>query len=111
MEAAACRRLFETHGKVEALECDDDLAQHLRDRGFYPKHAVAISEILEAHAGQPRYFANAGTGRRAPVIMVGRTQAGRVIVVPIEPTSRRGVWRPVTAFEANAHHRERYGRS
>lgn len=40
--------------------------------------------------------------------MVGPTRAGRFLCVPIEPTGKCGVWRPVTAFTANAHHVKRY---
>lgn len=71
----------------------------------YGKHSVAAKEVRQVHAGAPDYFENEG---RAPIIMVGLTDSDRMIVVPIEPTHTKGVWRPVTAFEANAHHRDRY---
>ncbi len=74
----------------------------------YGKHFVSPKEIRQAHAGAPKYFENEGEGRGAPIIMVGPTNSGRIVVVPIEPTHTKGVWRPITAFEANAHHRERY---
>ena len=74
----------------------------------YDKHSVAAKEIRQVHARAPRYFENEGEGRRAPIIMVGPTDSGRMIVAPIEPTHTIGVWRPVTAFEANTHHIDRY---
>jgi hypothetical protein len=99
--------LFARDGRVEELDFDDDVLDHLAQRGFYPKHRVAVVEILQVHEGVPRYFANVGTGR-APIVIVEPTAAGRFLCVPIEPTGLRGTWRPVTAFEANAHHRTKY---
>ena len=100
-------QLFSEHGEVEELDVDDDFLAHLTERATYAKHNVTLTEILQVHAGQPKYFTNVGT-HRAPIIMVGPTFAGRLLCVPVEPTNRHGVWRLVTAFEANAHHRLRY---
>ena len=78
------------------------------DRHQYGKHAVSAKEVRQIHTGAPEYFENEGEARRAPVVMVGPTESDRMIVVPIEPTHTRCLWRPVTAFEANAHDRDRY---
>jgi hypothetical protein len=103
--------VFVRHGRVEELALDDVLYGHLVERGTYAKHDVTLAEILQVHQGQPRYFTNAGSdGRRAPVIMVGPTQAGRWLCVPIEPAGGQGVWRAVTGFEANTHHKVKYER-
>jgi hypothetical protein len=96
------------HGAVEELEFTEEFLEHMRSRGTYEKHVVNVTEILEVHSGEPKYFLNSSTGR-APVIMLGITTDGRWLCVPVEPVSgRKGVWQPVTAFEANAHHRRRY---
>jgi hypothetical protein len=79
----------------------------MTERATYARHQVSMTEILEVHGGDPRYFMNSGT-HRAPIIMVGPTAAGRWLCVPLEPAGQSGVWRPVTAFEANAHHRGKY---
>lgn len=108
--------IFAEHGPVEELEIDDAFLEHLRKRGWYAEHSVRLAEILQVHSGRPRYFLNAtppGDGapprpRRAPVVMVGPTALGRFVTVPIEPTGRYGIWHPVTAFQSNTHHRERY---
>jgi uncharacterized DUF497 family protein len=104
--------LMAEYGTVEELDIDDHFRQHLAARATYQKHDVTVAEILQVHQGAPRYFSNASTGasgrRRAPVIMVGRTDDGRLLVVPVEPTGRSGVWRPITAFEGNRHHRMAY---
>ena len=103
----ALEDLFDAHGAVEAIECDAAFMEHMAsEERDYEKHAVTPQEIEEALAIAPAFFENAG--KRAPLIMVGLTQAGRMLAAPLEPTGRKGVWRPVTAFEANAHHRRRY---
>ena len=99
--------LFAYYGRIEEIELDEDLERHLTERGITDKHIVSFSEILEVLHGNPRFFENL-PGRRAPIAMVGPTHEGRVLYVPIEPTGRLGVWRPVTAFTANTHHVERY---
>jgi len=97
--------LFQDHGAVDMLRMDDELQEHMRKRSFYDKHRVTLTEILEVHDNSPKYFLN---NNRAPAIMIGETDAGRVLVVPVEPTGDYGVWRPVTAFEGNAHHKAKY---
>lgn len=101
--------LFSIHGLVEAIECDEAFAEHMASEGRdYGKHAVTPQEVGEAFAIAPVFSENEGDGKRAPIIMVGPAQSSRMLAVPLEPTERRGVWRAVTAFEANAHHRRRY---
>ena len=99
--------LFAHNGSVEELELDEELELHLKERGITEKHIVSFVEILEVLQGNPRYFENL-PGRRAPISMVGPTDSNRILCVPIEPTGKTGVWRPVTAFTANAHHVDRY---
>ena len=99
--------LFDVHGIVGAIECDAAFVEHMAsEERNYEKHAVTPGEIEEALANAPVFSEN--EGKRAPLVMVGLTRAGRMLVAPLEPTGRRGVWRAVTAFEANAHHRGRY---
>ncbi len=106
--SAQPEQLFAQHGRVEELELDIDLQDHLSTRGIYSKHTVSLNEILEVHQGNPKYFENIGRNKRAPIIMVGVTLSDRVLCIPIEPTGVEGRWRVVTAFEANTHHKERY---
>ena len=112
MSSESCQRLsdiFEVHGRVEELEIDEEFAAHMAEsRRQYDKHIVSVKEVRQIHAVAPEYFDNEGENRRALVIMIGPTEAARMLCVPIEPTHNCGVWHPVTAFEANAHDRERY---
>lgn len=102
------RRLLDEHGEVDALLCDDRFHEHMAQRGNYGKHEVSLTEVLEVLDHAPRFFLNRG-GKSAPVIMIGPTFAERMLTVPVVPTDTIGVWRPLTAFESNAHDRERYG--
>lgn len=107
MSEVEINSLFADNGPVEELELDEELEIHLKLRGQTEKHIVSFSEILEVFYAKPQYFENL-SGRRAPVVMLGPTSGGRMLCVPIEPTGRTGVWRPVTAYTANTHHVERY---
>ncbi len=99
------QKLYEYNGEVEELELTEALQAHIRLKD-YEKHQVSLTEIREVHSGKPKIFPNEVEG--APIVMVGPTAADRVLTVPLEPTGQRGVWRPRTAFEANAHHIIRY---
>ncbi len=102
-------RIFSKHGRVEELLLDDRFQEHLSERSRYDKHTVSLTEVLQVHANSPKYYLNGDLRPgRAPIAMVGPTYAGRILCIPIEPTEHLGVWRPKTAFEANAHHTSRY---
>ena len=101
--------LIRAFGRIEELEFDDAFTEHMASsERDYAKHRVSEQEIREAWFGNPAYVENVGRRRGESIIMLGRTHSGRILVVPLQPTHRWGVWRPVTAFEANAHHKERY---
>ena len=101
--------LFAVHGRVEELDLGIDFTEHMvSGRRLYRKHIVSAVEILEAFGGAPLFFSNSASERTAPIVMVGKTLVGRYVTVPLVPTSSRGLWRPLTAFESNRHHRERY---
>jgi hypothetical protein len=127
--------LFGAYGTVDELELGDRLLEHLRERATFKKHVVSLAEIVQAHEGAPRYYLNEGstagstataTGRpssegtqdnprtgnprdrAAPIVMLGATDAGRILKVPLVPTDYWGIWRPITAFEANTYDRKRY---
>ena len=102
------KELFAEHGEPRELELTDEFMEHQAARAVYDKHLVSALEITEAHEGAPRYFVNEGELRTAPIALVGPTVAGRMLTVPIEPSGRWSVWRPVSAYEANRHHVERY---
>ena len=92
-----------TFGGVDELEFDEDFLQHMAAPSRqYTKHRVSLEEIVEAHEQSPKYLLNEGRDKRAALVMVGPTDSGRIIVVPIEPAGKWARWRPITAFAANA---------
>lgn len=96
-------------GRVEELLIDEEFEAHMAEaERQYEKHNVSAIEVLQVQTRAPEYFDNVGEGRRASIIMLGPTNNDRMLAVPLEPTHDRGVWHPVTAFEANTHDRQRY---
>lgn len=108
MQESNMNDILAVNGPVEELELDEAFQQHLRERGTYAKHRVDLFEVLQVHQLNPRLFVNPSATGRAPVVMIGPTGKGRFLCIPIEPAGKWGVWRPLTAFEANAYHREKY---
>lgn len=72
----------------------------------FADHGMTSTDVLDVMDLEPRLFENR-RARRASHVMVGPTRSGRVLVVPIEDWGH-GVWRPVTAFSANAWQVRRY---
>ena len=99
--------ILDQYGVVEELVLTEEFSDHLLERGTFEKHNVSLAEIVEVHERAPKYFLNR-EGRRAPIIMLGTTDSGRLLCVPLEPSGQLGIWMPVTAFEANSHDVERY---
>ncbi|HEX7292514.1 MAG TPA: hypothetical protein VF250_15450 [Conexibacter sp.] len=52
-------------------------------------------------------------GERGSILLVGETDGGRLLTVPLAPTDDPAAWRPATAFDASRHQRwlfdRRYG--
>jgi len=62
------------------------------------RHGVAPFEVRQLLQNDYRLWPNRRQRRR--IEMIGRTDAGRVLLVAFDPTDEPGVWRPVTAFDA-----------
>lgn len=75
----------------------------------FADHGISLMDVLEVLDREPRFYVNR-RDRRASHVMVGSSLDGRLLVIPIEDWGR-GIWRPVTAFEANAWQARRYGSS
>ena len=108
MKEPGIEDILSENGPVEELELDDEFQEHLRERATYGKHRVSLAEILQVRLLRPKLFLNSSPSGRAPLIIVGPTREERWLCIPVGPTGKWGIWRPVTAFEANTHHRERY---
>lgn len=77
---------------VVGFEWDEVNINHLGERGVTD---VEVEQVLsERHVLVPNRRHENRT------LMVGKTHGGRVIIVSLEPTAREGIWRPITARDA-----------
>ncbi|HZS00395.1 MAG TPA: hypothetical protein VFE37_16895 [Chloroflexota bacterium] len=76
---------------VEAFVWDD------RNLDEIARHGLRFWEVDEVLLGPYRVDPNR-PGRRASHLLIGRTENGECVAVPIEPTADRAIWRPVTAW-------------
>jgi len=100
------QQIFDDNGTVEELQLDEEFQLHLLEH-VDENHNVSFAEVNEVHQAKPQYYVNT-EGHKAPIYMIGPTDAGRFLFVPIEPTGIWQVWRPVTAYTANTVYVERY---
>lgn len=49
-------------------------------------------------------------GEQGSVMLIGETDGGRLLAVPLAPTDDPTTWRPATAFDASRHHRALFDR-
>lgn len=77
---------------VVGFEWDEVNINHLGERGVTD---VEVEQVLsERHALVPN------RRHKNRTLMVGKTHGGRVIIVSLEPTAHEGIWRPITARDA-----------
>jgi uncharacterized DUF497 family protein len=78
--------------ELTGFEWDDININHLGERGVSDREVEQL--LAERHILAPN--------RRHPErrILIGTTHGGRTIVVSIEPTRHDGIWRPITARDA-----------
>ena len=79
-----------TH-RIDSLEFDE------YNEGEMAGHGVSVREVMQVHARGFRVLRNAGH-HEATHLMVGKTDGGRWLTIPIAPLAQPGVWRPTTAF-------------
>lgn len=87
---------------VAGFEWDDLNINHLGERGVADREVEQV--LSERHLVMPN--------RRHPgrMLLVGTTHGGRTLVVSIEPTRFDGIWRPITARDAEPEEREQFER-
>jgi hypothetical protein len=76
---------------VDAFVIDDENSDKFWMHGLYPEE---VAEVLLF----PRVVRRNRKRRRASHLLIGRTERGECLAIPIEPTSNPRVWRPVTAW-------------
>jgi hypothetical protein len=73
------------------------------------RHGVVRWEVDQIAWNRRGFYEN-WRGEHGSVLMIGETDAGRLLVVPLAPTDDPTTWRPATAFDASRHHRALFDR-
>jgi uncharacterized DUF497 family protein len=84
------------------FEWDDININHLGERGVSDREVEML--VSERYVIAPN--------RRHPHrrLLIGRTHGGRTLLVSIEPTPHDGIWRPITARDAEPEEAEQLER-
>lgn len=64
------------------------------------RHGVSESEVLQVMWNR-HLTARNPRGEPGGILMVGETNGGRVLTIPLAPTDDPSTWRPATAFDAS----------
>ena len=64
------------------------------------RHGVTPREVLQVLDNGPVFFRNKGR-HAAQLLMVGPTDGGRMLTVPLASTAIEGVWRPATTWDSD----------
>jgi len=73
------------------------------------RHGVTADEVDELKWNRKVFSANP-RGERGGLLLIGETDGGRLLAVPLAPTGDWTTWRPATAFDASRHHRALFDR-
>jgi hypothetical protein len=73
------------------------------------RHGVAQPEVEQLIWNRNAIAANP-RGRPGSIMFIGETDGGRLLTVPLAPTTDPTTWRPATAFDASRHQRSIFDR-
>ena len=73
------------------------------------RHGVVSDEVDQLAWNRCVFYEN-WRGEPGSVLMIGETNGGRLLTVPLAPTDDPTTWRPATAFDASRHHRALFDR-
>jgi hypothetical protein len=85
--------------RIGALLVSEQSEEHLA------RHAVSVTEVEQLLANPHVLLRNRG-GRAATLLIVGRTDAGRVLTTAVAPTNVTDAWRLYTAYPSSDRQRE-----
>jgi uncharacterized DUF497 family protein len=75
------------------LEFDDDNTEHLSRHGIAPEEVEQVTGNDYVTARNKRHPKNR-------IVMIGRTDGGRMLTVVLETTRDDVVWRPITGWDS-----------
>ena len=88
--------------EVFGFEWDEVNIDHLGERGVSD---LEVEQVLsERHVLMPN------RRHQGRMLLVGETHGGRTLVISIEPTRYDGIWRPITARDAEPEERRQFER-
>jgi hypothetical protein len=73
------------------------------------RHGVVRYDVDEILWNRNVFYDNP-RGEPGSILMIGETNGGRLLTVPLAPTDDPTTWRPATAFDASHHHRSLFDR-
>jgi hypothetical protein len=88
---------------VSALIVDDHNAAEMARHGVTGDEVDSLVWNRSIVSHNPR-------GEPGSVLLIGETDGGRLLTVPIAPTDDPTTWRPATAFDATRHQRHLFDR-
>ena len=90
--------------RIAALIVSEQSEEHLA------RHGVSVTEVEQLLAN-PYVLLRSRRGRAATRLIVGRTNAGRVLTAAISTTDDAGAWRLFTAYPSTDNQRELLART
>jgi uncharacterized DUF497 family protein len=73
------------------------------------RHGVTADEVDELKWNR-KVFSDNPRGEPGSMLLIGKTNGGRLLTVPLAPTDDPTAWRPATAFDSSRHHRALFDR-
>lgn len=83
---------------IAALILDEDNLVEMDRHGVSKREVEQVVSNRHVTAANPR-------GELGSLLLIGETDGGRVLTVPLAPTEDPTTWRPATAFDASRHQR------
>lgn len=84
--------------RVLALILDEHNLTEMARHGVFAAEVVQVIGNRHITVPNPR-------GELGSILLIGKTDGGRVLMIPLAPTDDPTTWRPATAFDASRHQR------
>lgn len=68
------------------------------------RHGVSAAEVVQV-IGNRHITAPNRRGEPGSILLIGETDGGRLLTIPLIPADDPTTWRPATAFDASRHQR------
>ena len=73
----------------------------------FAQHGITLAQVDYVLYDSVAYVVKNRKRRRAQYLLVGRDSSGVCIAVPLERTTEKYIWRPVTAWRCKTHEERR----